>query len=185
MGLGPVSRLLTAVAVLLASGCVGVAYRERATVAETRYATLENFSDREIDAEQVDGLLEEVAGVLHLRLEPGKPRVRIIVTSPARVAEVYRRAVTVAAHGADAVALYFPGANLVLVSEFDRAILGHELAHYLTDHYLKGTPRKDWERIARTVEDRLPRRAPTLAAAPTPGPVVAAHPVGPIAGTAY
>ena len=114
MGLGPVSRLLTAVAVLLASGCVGVAYRERATVAETRYATLENFSDREIDAEQVDGLLEEVAGLLHLRLEPGKPRVRIIVTSPARVAEVYRRAVTVAAHGADAVALYFPGANLVL-----------------------------------------------------------------------
>jgi hypothetical protein len=181
MRLGHVSRVLAAIAVLLATGCTGIAYRERSVLAETRYATIENFSDREIPAEQVDALLEEVASLLGVRIHPGTPRVRIMVTSPGRVAELYRRAVTVAAHGADAVALYFPGASLILVSEFDRATLGHELAHYLTDHYLKGTPRGEWERLARTVEDRLPREAP----AGRPGPVLASRPASPVDGTAY
>ena len=57
--------------------------------------------------------------------------------------------------GADAEGLHFPGASLLLISSYDRTILGHELAHYLTDHYLKQTPRDKWEAVARMVERKL------------------------------
>ena len=50
---------------------------------------------------------------------------------------------------------YFPGANLVLVPRFDRPLLGHELAHYVTDHYLRDAPRSKWEWIASRVEHQL------------------------------
>jgi hypothetical protein len=150
-------------------GCAGVTYRERATVSQTRHATIENFSDEEITAEQVDGLLEEVAEILSVRLDPDKPKVRIMVTSPSRIADLYRHVMVVAAHGADAVALYFPGASLVMIASYDRTILGHELAHYLTDHYLKSTPRRNWERIAHMVEDKLPA-APRIVARRSPAP---------------
>ena len=169
------SKILGFVALLgvlpLIVGCAGVTYRDHATASQTRYANVENFSDEVIAAEQVDGLLEEVAAILKVTLEPGKPKVRIMVTSPGRIADLYRRVATVAPHGSDAVALYVPGASLVLISSYDRTILGHELAHYLTDHYLKSVPRKDWEKIAYKVEDRLPFKAPVTK--PAAGSVVA------------
>src|SRR5262245_44169298 len=95
------------------ASCAGVSYRDQATATQTRYATVENFGDEEITAEQVDGLLEEVAAILEVTLDPTKPKVRIMVTSPSRIAELYRRVVTVAPHGADALAFYLPGASLV------------------------------------------------------------------------
>jgi hypothetical protein len=47
-----------------------------------------------------------------------------------------------------------------MISSHGRTILGHDLAHCLTGHYLNSAPRKDWERIAYMVEDRLPLKAP-------------------------
>lgn len=157
MGLSQVLRVLAPLALLpLIVGCAGVTYRDHATASQTRYASVENFGDEVITAEQIDGLLEEVADILKVTLEPGKPKVRIIVTSPGRIADLYRRVATVVPHGSDAIALYVPGPSLVMISSYDRIILGHELAHYLTDHYLKSTPRRNWERIAHMVEDKLP-----------------------------
>jgi hypothetical protein len=158
------SRLLGVLAAVvlgpLAAGCAGVSYRGEATVTPTRYATIENFSDEAIAPEQVDGLLEEVAEILGVILDPRKPKVRILVVSPSRIADLYASVAATALHGARAAALYFPGASVVLIPHYDRTLLGHELAHYLTDHYLRAVPRRHWEKIAHQVEDRLPARAP-------------------------
>jgi hypothetical protein len=152
----PVVRALVPLALLmLAVGCAEIDYRERATVSRTRYATIDNFSDRGIAAGQVDRLLEEVADILGVRLDPRVPRVRILVLPPARIADVYRRTAAVAPRGTDAVGLYFPGASVVMVAAYDRKVLGHELAHYLTDHYLPAVPRRDWEDVADHVETAL------------------------------
>jgi hypothetical protein len=147
----------------LVVGCAGAEYRERSTLVHARYATIENFGDETLAAEQVDGLLEEVAEILQVELRSGVPKVRILVTSPSRISELYARVVKVAPHGSNARALYVPGANLLMVPYYDRGLLGHELAHYLTDHYLKSTPRGDWERLAYMVEDSLPAVRRTLA----------------------
>jgi hypothetical protein len=152
-------------------GCADVAYRERSSLTHTRYATVENFGEEQITAEQVDTLLEEVAEILDVTLLPSTPKVRIMVMPSGRIADLYRQVAAVTPHGADARALYLPGANVVAISHFSRTVLGHELAHYLTDHYLRSTPRANWERIALMVEDALPssprivaRRAPGLEA---------------------
>jgi hypothetical protein len=174
MRLSRILGLAALLGVLPLVGCAGVSYRDQATTSQTRYANVENFGDEVITAEEIDGLLEEVADILKVTLEPGKPKVRIMVTSPGRIADLYRKVATVAPHGSDAVALYLPGASLVMISSYDRIILGHELAHYLTDHYLKSTPRKDWEKIAYMVEDRLPFTAP-VAKAPAAETVVVAR----------
>ena len=50
----------------------------------------------------------------------------------------------------------------VMISCFDRAILGHELAHSLTDHDLRQTPRDRWELPAEMVERTLPSTAPAV-----------------------
>jgi hypothetical protein len=144
-------------------GCADVNYRERATLSHSRYAVIENFGDEDITAEQVDGLLEEVAQLLHVTLSPGKPKVRILVMPASRIADLYQQIVTVVSHGSRARALYIPGANVVAIPHYSRSILGHELAHYLTDHYLKSTPRRSWERIALQVEDALPSEPRTVA----------------------
>jgi hypothetical protein len=162
-------------ALALTAGCAGVGYRDTATITQTRYATVENFGDQPITAEQVDGLLEEVAEILNVTLDARVPKVRIIVTTPTRIADLYRATTAVLAHGSYARALYFPGASLVMVSSYDRATLGHELAHYVTDHYLKSTPRGRWERVAHSVEDRLPARAPAPATRPDAGAALAAR----------
>jgi hypothetical protein len=88
--------------------------------------------------------------------------------------------VTVPPHGADVRALYFPRASLVAIPHYSRRVLGHELAHYLTDHYLKSTPRRSWERIARMVEDALPDTPRVVARrAPTPDAVTRGQKIGP------
>jgi hypothetical protein len=161
--------LALCVLTLLVTGCAGVAYRERSTLVHTRYATVENFGEEEITAEQIDGLLEEVAEILQVGLRPGVPKVRIQVTTPVQIGSLYRQVVKVAPHGSIARALYVPGANLILIPHYQRSVLGHELAHYLTDHYLKSTPRSQWERVAYMVEDALPAAPRTLARrAPVP-----------------
>jgi len=170
LGLSRALRVLTPLALLpVVLGCAdgGANYRERSTLTQSWYATIENSYDEEISADQVDGLVEEVADVLHVTLDPKVPKVRIMVLPSGRISELYRQVITVAPHGADARALYWPGANLVVIPYFGRMLLGHELAHYLTDQYLKSTPRRNWEHIALMVEDALPdtprivtRRAP-------------------------
>ena len=177
MGLSGFLGVFASIALLFATGCAGVEYRERSSLVHTRYATIENFGDEEFTAEDVDGLLEEVAELLQVTLRPGVPKVRIMVTSPTRIVEVYRQVVTVSAHGGHARALYLPGASLIMIPSYERSILGHEMAHYLTDHYLKSTPRHNWERIAYMVEDSLPQTARTVARrAPAPDAVAAQAP---------
>lgn len=169
MRLGGVLRALAPLALLpVVMGCADVSYRERTTLSHTRYAVIENSGDEDITAEQVDGLLEEVAELLQVVLSPGTPKVRVMVMQADRIADLYEKIVTVTPHGRRARAVYLPGANVVMVPYYSRSVLGHELAHYLTDHYLKSTPRGKWERIALQVEDALPteprsvaRRSPT------------------------
>jgi hypothetical protein len=151
--------VLVAVGLSVITGCAGVNYRERSTLSQTCYSTVENFGDKPITAHQVDGLLEEVAEILDITLDPAKPKVRIVVR-PSSYIQAISEGVAVAGYGSQVRALYFDGANLVVIPYYSRTILGHELAHYLTDHYLGSTPRRQWERIARTVEDALPTTAP-------------------------
>jgi hypothetical protein len=170
MGLSTALRILGPLFLLpMVLGCADVSYRDRSTLAHTRYATVENFGGEYIAAEQIDDLLEEVAEILNVKLSPDKPKVRVMVMPPGRIADLYRQIVTVAPHGADARALYLPGANLVAIPYYSRTLLGHELAHYLTDHYLKSAPRRTWERIALMVEDALPD-TPRIAARRPPAP---------------
>ena len=157
MGLSGALRILAPLGLFpVVMGCADLSYEDRSTLSHSRYATVQTFGDERIAAEQIDDLLEEVAGILNVTLDPGTPKVRIMVMPAGRIADLYRQVVTVAPHGADARALYFPGASLVAIPHYSRALLGHELAHYLTDHYLKVTPRQSWERIALMVEDALP-----------------------------
>ena len=51
-----------------------------------------------------------------------------MVRSSGDIATLYRRTVAIAGHGTEARALYFPGANLVVIPYYSRTILGHELA---------------------------------------------------------
>jgi hypothetical protein len=163
-------RILVALSMLpVVAGCAGLEYRDYSTLSQTRYATVESFGADPIDAETVDGLLEEVADILDVALDPTKPKVRIVVRAPFEIRTLYRRTMTIAPGGAEAQALYFAGATLVVIPRYDRTILGHELAHYLTDQYLTGTPRRKWERIAQTVEDALPA-TPRSVAHKSPSP---------------
>jgi hypothetical protein len=172
LGLSKVLRALTPLVLLpVVLGCAdgSLNYRDRSTLTQSWYATIENFCDEEITADQVDGLLEEVADILQVTLDPKVPKVRVMVLPSSRISEFYRQVTTVAPHGADARALYWPGANLVAIPYFSRIILGHELAHYLTDQYLKSTPRRNWEHIAIMVEDALPN-TPRMVARRMPAP---------------
>jgi hypothetical protein len=174
VGLSDVLRIFAPLVLLpVVLGCADVSYRERSTLAHTHYATVENFGDEQIAPEQIDDLLEEVAEILNVTLSPNQPKVRVMVMSAARIADLYRQLVTVAPHGADARALYLPGANVVAIPYYSRTVLGHELAHYLTDHYLKSTPRRNWERIALMVEDALPD-TPRIVARRSPAPAAVA-----------
>ena len=169
-------RILASIAAIVpvVAGCAGVSYREESKLSHTRYALIENFGDAEISAEQVDGLLEEVAEILDVELVRSKPKVRIVVRPSGDIAALFRQTTTIAGHGIEARALYFAGATLAVIPFYDRTILGHELAHYLTDHYLKATPRRDWEKIAYRVQDTLPLTA-AIAKRPVPESVVTAQ----------
>ena len=151
----PPACLLLLLAFPVLAGCGSLnAYRSDSVLLQSRFTTIENYSTSEIDPGEVDRLLLQVAHILRVRLDPAVPRPRIVVTSPDRIDRLYSSTSVAFSGHARAAALYFPGANLVMIPYFDRTILGHELAHYITDHYLKA-PRPEWEGIAHTVEWKL------------------------------
>jgi hypothetical protein len=74
---------------------------------------------------------------------------------------------------------------VVAIPYYSRTVLGHELAHYITDHYLKSTPRRSWERIAVMVEYALPDTPRIVARrSPAPGTVAARTVLAPLAAPA-
>ncbi len=140
---------------LLIVGCVELnAYRPDAEVTESRYATIVNYSTTPIDPDRVDDLFIEVADILGTQLDPAVPLPRIVVTTPDRIASLYEPKGRRLPWDLQARALYFPDAGIVMIPYFDRSLLGHELAHYLTEHYATA-PRSEWERIADGVEWKL------------------------------
>jgi hypothetical protein len=155
------------------AGCASLdTYRDHSVRLQSRFSTIESFGVEPIDPQAVDELLLDVAHLLGVELDPAKPKVRILVTRPSRIAALYggQAAAAVTPGHVEAVGLYFPQASLVLVPRFDRALLGHELAHYVTHHYLPDTPRSRWEWIAGRVENRIhsyhrPARVPEAVAA--------------------
>jgi hypothetical protein len=159
--LGRRSVLAGALGALALSTLVGCAsidtYRDHSVRLQSRFSTIESFGVEPIDPAAVDELLLDVAHLLGVELDPAKPKVRILVTRPSRIASLYDgQAAAAALPGhAQAIGLYFPQASLVLVPRFDRALLGHELAHYVTHHYLPDAPRSKWEWIASRVENRI------------------------------
>lgn len=164
---------LALVLVPLLAGCASLnAYRRDADLLQGRFTTIENYGTEAVDPAQVDHLLLEVAEILGVTLDPAVPRPRIVVTSPGRIARLYSSASATFPGHPRAVALYFPRASLILVPYFDRTLLGHELAHYLTEHYLEA-PRSRWEKIARDVEWKL------LTARPRPSEALTASSAGP------
>jgi hypothetical protein len=137
------------------TGCGSLnAYRTESVLLQSRFTTIENYAISEIDPREVDDLLLQVAEILGVQLDPTIPKPRIVVTTSSRIASLYSSASVAFPGHVRAAALYFPGANLVMIPHFDRIILGHELAHYITDHYLKA-PRPEWEEIAHRVEWKL------------------------------
>ena len=130
-------------------------YRLDSVVTESRFATIQNFGTAEIDAANVDSLLMEVADLLGVTLDRAVRKARIVVTAPEKIAGLFRAA-SANYHGRGyAEAVYIPKASIVMIPYFDRIILGHELAHYVTDHYLKQMPHPQWEEIAERVERKL------------------------------
>jgi hypothetical protein len=175
--------LVTALGLVALTGCASLnAYRPQAERLEGRFVSIQNYGTAPVDPAAVDDLLVEVAAILDVTLDPAKPKARVMVTSPDRIATMHRAAAASAPGGSYAVALYFPG-GLVMVPHVDRALLGHELAHYVTDRYLPGVARSDWEDVAERVERQLARakrRVPTVTAAAKAGPD--AGPAAPPAG---
>jgi hypothetical protein len=147
-------------------------YRDHSVRLRSRFATIESFGVEPIDPQVVDELLLDVAHLLGVKLDPAKPKVRILVTRPSRIAALYGGHAAAAAMPGhvEAVGLYFPQASLVLVPRFDRALLGHELAHYVTHHYLPDAPRSTWEWLAGQVENRI-----VAYQRPAPGPTKVAR----------
>jgi hypothetical protein len=140
---------------LLVSGCGGMhAYRPDAEVIQSRYTTIVNYTTDPVDPDRVDAVLLEVADILGVQLDPAVPRPHIVLTTPPRIADVYEPAGTRFAWDPRAVALYYPGSRVAMIPYFDRSLLGHVLAAYVTEHYLTA-PRSEWERIARSVEWKL------------------------------
>ena len=140
---------------LLVAGCAGLnAYRSDAEVTRSRYTTIVNYSTVPVDPDRVDAVLLEVAEILAVRLDPDVPQPHIVVTTPTRIASLYEPTGVRFAWSPRALALYFPEARVVMIPYFDRSLLGHVLAPYVTEHYLTA-PRAEWERIARSVEWKL------------------------------
>ncbi len=149
------SVLAPLVSLLPLAGCAGLnAYGPTAEVTQSRYTTIVNYSTERVDADRVDALLVEVAELLQVQLDPATPPPRIVVTTPDRIARLYEPGGTRFSGGLQALALYFPGRRLVMIPYFDRILLGHELAHYLTEQYV-AAPLPEWEPIADRVEWRL------------------------------
>ncbi len=133
----------------LLQGCLGgtryLAYPRAQT---SVYADIWNFSNHEIAADQVDALYRRVARLMAITPEHSKPRPQVLVVSPAYIQEKYLTIHPLATtQGGTALAVYIPHQNQILIPDFDRTLLTHELAHYFTFHYLS-IPRSNWEAIA-------------------------------------
>jgi len=142
---------------LAACGSSVHAYRTESILLHGRFAIIESYATSPINPEEVDELLVQVAHILGVRVDPIARKPRIVVTTPDRIGRLHGAgAAGFPGHG-HAAALYFPRANLILIPYFDRTLLGHELAHYVSDLYLK-IPRAQWEEIAHWVERQLTLR---------------------------
>jgi hypothetical protein len=162
-----ITQLVTCVLVILPAmvGCAARnTYRLDAApvVMDSRFATIHNFGTAEIDPANVDALVKEVADILGVTLQDSVRRVRIVVTAPDQIMGLALTInstpsgnVSAMGSGRYVEALYLPKASVALIPYFDRSILGHELAHYVTDHYLKHAPLTEWEAIADRVERKL------------------------------
>jgi hypothetical protein len=164
--LRPVGALAFLLPVLVS--CAGLpAYHPDPVSVSSRLTVIDNFSTEAIDPEAVDALLIEVADILDVQLDPAVTPPRIVVTEPGRIAQLYDGTAARFPGDLRAMSLYYPGRALIRIPRFDRILLGHELAHYLTDFYL-GVPRAKWEGIAQKVEWKLllttPRARPSAAA---------------------
>ena len=139
---------------LLLQGCLGsVQYLASPGVRTGLHADILNFSDQEIAPEKVDALYLDVARLMGIIPSTSKPRPQVLVVSPARIHQEYLRfGRSAKAQDGVALALYIPHANRILIPQFDRTLLIHELAHYFTFHYLS-VPRSQWEAIAERVVD--------------------------------
>ena len=174
-----IAKLATAIALALPAliGCAGKnTYRLDAQpmVTESRFAIIQNFGTAHVESSRVDALVMEVADLLGVRLRDSVRKVRIVVTSPENIAGLALAInstpsgkVSAMSAGRYVEALYVPKASISLIPYFDRVILCHELAHYVTDHYLSHTPLAKWEEIADRVEHKLWMTKP-VPASPTP-----------------
>ena len=131
-------------------------------VTQSQFAIIQNFGTADIDPSKVDALLGEVADMLGVTLDPSVRKLRIVVTAPENIAGLALAVnstpsgnVSAMSPGRYVEALYLPKVSVALIPYFDRVTLGHELAHYVTDHYLRGTPLAQWEPIADRVEQKL------------------------------
>lgn len=159
--MGP-SRICALLILPVLAGCASLnAYRAEPIMLQSLFTSIENYGPGEIRAEEVDRLFLEVADLLSVRLRANVPRPRIAVTNPDRIASLYDGVAAGVPGYSRAVALYFPSPCLIIIPYFDRILLGHELAHYFTDHYLN-TPRAQWEDIAHDVESKLARATPGI-----------------------
>lgn len=168
------SASLMGLSLVAFTGCATVnAYRSEPVVTRSAFTVIENYTTESIDPDKVDAVFLEVTALLGVTLDPGVRKPHVVVTSPDVIARLYNRAAAGRAGHEQAAAAYIPRASVVLIPYFDRPLLGHELAHYLTEHYLD-VPRDEWEDIAYRIEWRLStRRAPARAATP-PASVIAA-----------
>jgi hypothetical protein len=139
---------------LLLQGCLGsVQYLANPGLQTGLHADIVNFSDSEIASDKVDALYLDVARLMGVTPDSSKPRPQVLVVSPNQIHQEYLRLRPSAkTQNGVAVALYVPHANRILIPDFDRTLLTHELAHYFTFHYLSA-PRSQWEAIADRVVD--------------------------------
>ena len=178
-----IAKLITC-ALLILPGLIGCAAKNTyrlnlaPVVTESRFALIQNYGTADINPSNVDALLGEIADILGVPLQHSVRKVRIVVTSPDNITGVALAInstpsgkVSTMPAGRYVEALYLPKVSVVLIPYFDRIILGHELAHYVTDHYLRHTPLAQWEGIADRVEHRLWATKP---APPSPAPPLVA-----------
>ena len=187
MPLFRIAKMITC-ALLILPTLIGCATRNtyrlnlEPVVTQSEFAIIQNFGTADIDPSKVDALLLEVAGMLGVTLDHSVRKVRIVVTAPENITGLALAInstpsgkVSAMSLGRYVEALYLPKASVVVIPYFDRVILGHELAHYVTDHYLTQTPLAQWEGIADRVEHKLwmTKSTPPSPALPLPAVVLA------------
>lgn len=157
----PVSRSRSVVCIfsmfllaLVLQGCPAtVQYRSTPGILAGAYVDLFNFSDRAIHPAAVDKIYLEVARLMRITPSRFKPRPKVLVVSPAQIyMEHSRLRPSTKRSSGIALALYIPHEDKILIPDFDRALLTHEMVHYFAFRYLS-VPRFQWEAIANRVVD--------------------------------